>query len=167
MLTASTAYKVKFPSIRQQSVQFENLTLHKLFKTSGVKYLTWSEGHCGTITKVAEPSQRLSEDSRCHGWLKPYDSNVIADNIVSLFHSIAEENCCDSLGQWMDSRSVWDWALSCHSEAEQPDQPKGKRSRFNLTDPQEEGEITSINSREMGKDNSLFDLYRVRAQAEN
>lgn len=64
----------------------------------------------------------------------------------------------------MDSQSVWDWALSCRSE---PDQPKGKGRRFNLTDLWEEGKITSINSQETGKDNSLFDVYRVREKAEN
>ncbi len=49
----------------------------------------------------------------------------------------------------------------CCSEAEQPYQVKGKGSQFNLTDLQDMGKITSINSQETGKDSGVVDVYHV------
>ena len=72
----------------------------------------------------------------------------------SLLHSIAEENCCDSLGQWMDSQSGWEppETLGCLTEAEQPDRPEAKGDQFNLADLRGELKKTnSINLQEMGK----------------
>lgn len=64
----------------------------------------------------------------------------------------------------MNSQSVWDWDFSWCSEAEQPYRAKGKGSQFNLTDLEDKGKITSINSQEMDEDGGLVDVYHVGAE---